>query len=237
VKFFAILRASHPPRRRISRRMAAFKFIGSKPLLRRTNGVASSSLLLQLRLVARRTLARVHFVAPSWPLQVRSDSTLRLLFRRTPLGLFRTNLAGLGWAGSSRLINLLVVHLAASAASRCSSLLNQGPLRASNTALGLNTFLLRPTAFHYAWPQRSGGKTARDLIDDSGLFFSDLRFEAFLFFFVAIALLRCIPASQGDSAIRRPNVSPQAKTTDHRYAWTYITRSTRYGTVWRARRC
>ena len=176
---------------------------------------------LQLRPFGSRTLSWGRSVAPSCWLLARSGSTLRLSSRRMPRGPFQTNLAGLGWSRSSGLINLLFVILAASAASRCPSLRIQRPHRASRAVAGPNFFLLHPTAFHYTWEQGSGGSARSGLTGDNDLLFSDLRTFDFRAFFVAIARLLCTPASQESSAIRRPNVSPQVKTTENRFAWTY----------------
>ena len=150
------LRVPHPSRGWISRRMAACEFFGSISLVRRSNGVSGSSSLLQRRLVGRRTVARAQPVAASYRSQERSGSMSRLFSRRMQRGPFRTNLAGLDWFGSSALINLLVVYLAGSADSRCPSLRNQGPQRASNAAHGPNSFLLRPAGFPYTRPQGLG---------------------------------------------------------------------------------
>jgi hypothetical protein len=206
-KCLTVLRVPHPSRRRISRRIAAFEFLGSLPFLRRSKGVSGSNSLLPLRLVGRRTRARAQSVAPWRRLQDHSASTLRLLSRRMLRALFQMNLALLEWFRSSGLINLLVVHLGASDDSLSPSLLNHGPQRASNAAHGPNCFLLRPTAFHYMAPQGSGEITVRGLAAASGLFVSNLRAANFLALFAASAVLLRIPASQGDSAIERPNVS------------------------------
>jgi NADH-quinone oxidoreductase subunit I len=221
-KCLTILRAPHPSRLYTSQRMVTLEFLGSQRVLRRSNGLSGSSSLRQRRLVGRRSLARARSVVPSRQPAARSASTSRLSFRRMLRGPSRTNLAALGGSGSSGLINLLVFHLAASADSRCQSLLNQGPLRAGNAVPGPNYFLLSPTAFHH--PTRlmeSGGYTVRGLTAESGLFFSDLRAAAFLLFFAAIARLTGTLTSQRDSAIRRPNVSSLAKTTHDRIPRTH----------------
>jgi hypothetical protein len=130
-KDLTVLEVPHPSRRCNSRRMAASKSFGSKLLPRRTNGMPGSSSPLRLKLVGWKTLARARSEAPSCRPLARSGSTSRLSSRRMPRGPFRTNLAGLGWSGSSGRINLLVVHLASSAASRRPSLQNQRLLSAA----------------------------------------------------------------------------------------------------------
>jgi len=220
-KGLTVLQVLHPSRRCTSRRMAASKSLGSKLLPRRSSGVKVSSSLLPLRLVGQRTLSRPRLVVPSRRLLARSRSTSQLLSRKMPRGPFQTNLAGLGWSGSSEFINLLVVHFVPSAGSHCPSLQNQGPQPAGKTADGPNSFLLRPTAFRYLWAQRSGGYALRGLNDESTLLFNDLRLEDFLAFFGAITVLLCKPALQGHSAIRRPNVSSPAKAARDRRPWTY----------------
>jgi hypothetical protein len=217
--------------------MAACEVLCSMSLLRQSNEVSDSSSLLQLRSVGWRTLARAQSAASSSRLQERSGSTLRLLYRRMLRALFQTNLAGFQWSGSSRLISLLVVALVTSADSRCHALRTQGPLRASNAVPGLNCFLLRPTAFPYNLLQGTGGNALRDVTGDSGLFFSGLRLEDFLFFFVAIAAGLFPRASHGHSAIRRPNVPSPGKTTDDRYVGTYAAKNASYGPVWSVHRC
>jgi len=217
--------------------MANFEFLASQRVLRRSSGLSGSSSLQQLRLVGRRSLAGARSVAPSWQPAARSALTLRLPFRKMLRGPSRTNLAALGGSGSSGLINLLVFHLAASADSRCPSLLNQGPLRAGNAVPGPNYFLLSPTAFHHLTRLiESGGYTVRGLTGESVLFFNDLRTVDFLLFFAAIARLTGTLTSQRDSAIRRPNVSPLAKTADDRIPRTYTpqfaTRNTSPIPIW-----
>jgi hypothetical protein len=201
--------------------MAVFKLLGAQLLLRRSSGLSDSNSLQQLRLVGPRPLARARSVAPSRQPAARSASTSRLPYQRMLRGLFRTNLLALGGSGSSGLINLLVFQLAASAVSGCPSLLNQGPLRASNAVPAPNYFLLRPTAFHHTWLHRSGGYALSGLIGESALFCSDLRAVDFLLFFADIARLLVSLPTQGRSAIRRPNVSSMAKPTDRRHGWTY----------------
>jgi hypothetical protein len=236
-KCLTALRAPHPSRLYTSQRMATCEFLGSQRVLLRPSGLLGSSSLRQLRLVGPRSLAQARSVAPSRQPAARSASPSRLPFRRTLRGLFRTNPAALGGSGSSGLINLLVFHLAATVVSRRPFLPNQGPLRASNAVSEPNYFLLQPTSFHH--PTRlmgSGGYTVRGLMGESALFVSELRPEDFRAFFVAIARLLRNRASQGDSAIRRPNVSPPAETTDRRYAWAYDPENTRCGPVRRALR-
>jgi hypothetical protein len=225
------LRAPIPSRAWLMRRLGVPESQVFKPQLGKSYRGSGSSSLQPLRPVGWRSLARAHSVAPSCHPQARSGSTSRSFSRRMPRGPFRTNLAELSWSGSSAIINLLVVNLAASAFSRRRSLRNQGSLRASKTTHGLNCFLLRPTAFHHAWLQGSGGYALRGLTDDSGLFFSDLRLEDFLLFFAAIAVLLCSPATQADSAIRRPNVSSRAKLTRYRCEWTYAKQNSSLGLV------
>jgi hypothetical protein len=221
-KCLTILRLPRPSRFYTSQRMAALECLGSQRVLRRSIGLSGPNSLRQLRLVGRRSLARARSVASSRQPAARSASTLRLSFRRMLRGPSRTNLAAQGGSGSSGLINLLVFHLAASADSRCPSLLNQGPLRAGNAVPGPNYFLLSPTAFHHLTRLiESGGYTVRGLTGESGLFFSDLRAADFLLFFAAIVRLTGTLALQRDSAIRRPNVSPLAKTADDRILRTY----------------
>jgi hypothetical protein len=75
---------------------------------------------------------------------------------------------------------------------------------------------LHPTAFHHMRPQGVGGNTVRGLTGGSALFLSGLRAVDFLIVFAAIAVLPCIRATQGDSAIQRPNVSTPAKSATRR---------------------
>ncbi len=109
-KCLTVLRVRHPSRLYISRKMAAFKSLGSKALPRPANVLSGPSSLPQLRPFGWRTLSWARSAAPSCRLQARSGSTSRLSSRKMPRGPFQTNLAGLGWSGSSGLINLLVVH-------------------------------------------------------------------------------------------------------------------------------
>ena len=231
------LRSPHHSRPCLARWAGAPESRGLKPRVRNWYGVSGSSSLLLLRPVGRTSLARARSVAPSCCRKAHSGWISQPLSRRMPHGPFQTNLAGLGWSGSSRLISLLVVNLATSASSCCPCLLNQGPLRASNTTYGLKCFLLRPTAFHYAWLQGSGGYARRGLTDESGLIFNDLRLEDFLLFFAAIAFLLCSPATQADSAIRRPNVSSRAKAPRYTGAWTYAKEKPSLGLVRSALSC
>ena len=109
-KCLTVLRVRHPSRLYISRKMAAFKSLGSKALPRPANVLSGPSSLPQLRPFGWRTLSWARSAAPSCRLQARSGSTSRLSSRKMPRGPFQTNLAGLGWSGSSGLINLLAVH-------------------------------------------------------------------------------------------------------------------------------
>jgi hypothetical protein len=143
-KGLAVLQLPDPSRPCISRRLAALKSFGSKLLPSRSNGVPGSSSLPQLRPVGWRSLARAQSVAPSCWSQVRSGSTSQSSCRRMPRAPSPTNPAELDWSGSSGLINLLVHHLAASAVSRCPSLLDQGPLRASIDQI-VSYFVQRPS--------------------------------------------------------------------------------------------
>ena len=231
------LRHPHQSRPWLARWAGAPESRGLKPRLRNSSGLSGSSSLLPLRPVGWTSLARAHSVAPSCRRQAHSGWISQSLSRRMPHGPFQTNLAGLGWSGSSRLISLLVVNLATSASSCCPCLLNEGPLRAGKTTCGLKCFLLRPTAFHYAWLQGSGGYARRGFTGESGLFFNDLRLEDFLLFFAAIAFLLCSPATQADSAIRRPNVSSRAKAPRYTGVWTYAKEKPRLGLVRSALSC
>jgi len=141
----------------------------------------------------RRFLEQARYVESSRQPAARSASTPRLLLQRTLRGLSRKNLAALAGFRSSGLINLLVLHLAASGVSRCPSLQIQGPQRARAGALGPNCFLLRPPSFHRYVPQGSIGLTLRDCTGESALFLSDLRGVVFLLFLAAIT--RLLPLS------------------------------------------
>ena len=119
-KSVTLLRVSHPSTRCSSRRTAAYEFLDSMPVLRRSSGVMGSSLLLQLRLIDQRTREPAQSVAPPCWLQDRSYSTSRLIFRKMLRALFQRNLALLGSCRSFGLLSssfillpalVLAVHL------------------------------------------------------------------------------------------------------------------------------
>jgi hypothetical protein len=206
-----VLTVPRASRRWFTRRVGAVEFLAWKLLRQRSNGESGVSSTPRCQSAVRWPLERVRSAVSSRRSLVRSDSQSSLRFRKRRCALFQTNLPSSSWFVSCGLMNLLVARIAISVQPSFPMLSEQGPQRAGTAVPEPNCFPLHPKAFHQTRPQGDGGNTVRDLTGDSALFVSDLRAEGLLLFFAAIAVLPGFCATQGSSAIRRPNVSSQAK--------------------------